>query len=533
MRNRISRSIRQFRRKVNNRLRARWFTFSEVRSRILIWYFLLTVCITLSSVLATFKIFCALEEQQAGDRLRRDIEALQQVVRQQNPATLSAPTVRNLLDQFVAKQVTDPKEYLFLVVNGELRLPDRATDLPHFLRHNPDLIRHWAQPTAGQPFVREDYIIRVVEPLPIVGETAVVMGIYDATLRYEMGETTLALVIQVTLGAMVLFSAIAWVIAGRILKPLRQLKDTAQAITETDLSQRMMVPGKDELAELTLTFNQMLDRLQAAFTSQQDFIKDVSHELRTPITIIQGHLELLGDDPEERRETIALVRDELKRMNRFVTDLLLLMRAERPHFLRLNPIDLEAFTHELFAKAQGLATRNWDLEAIGTGEIICDRQRITQIMMNLAQNATQYTQERDTIAIGTEITPQEVRLWVRDTGEGIAPEDQERIFDRFARGSNNERRSEGAGLGLSIVQALVKAHHGHLELFSRLGQGAKFTVVLPRRDASAEVLLPFQAALHPPRLSDSKPPTFRRAYSELICQESLETSEGGLGQLLG
>lgn len=499
MRNRISSAKRQLRR-IKDWLRDWRFIFSGVRSRILLWYFLLTICITIVSVMATFKIYCALEEQQAGERLQRDVEALQQVVRQQNPTTLSAETVQTLVNQLVAKQVTDPNESLFLVVNGELS-PDRAANLPHFLRHNPDLIRRWAQPTPGKPFVREGYIIRIVEPLPVVGESAVVMAIYDATIRYQMGETTLALVIQVTLAAMMLFSAIAWVIAGRILMPLRQLKETAQAITETDLSQRMQVQGKDELAELTLTFNQMLDRLQAAFTSQQDFIKDVSHELRTPITIIQGHLELLGDDPEERQETIALVRDELKRMNRFVSDLLLLMRAERPNFLRLSPIDLESFTHELFAKAQGLATRTWQLESIGMGEILCDRQRITQIMMNLAQNATQYTLARDTIALGTEITPHEVRLWVRDTGEGIAPEDQERIFDRFARGANSERRSEGAGLGLSIVQALVKAHHGHLELFSRLGQGARFTVILPHRESPAEALLPVQAASQPPRLS--------------------------------
>jgi signal transduction histidine kinase len=277
-----------------------------------------------------------------------------------------------------------------------------------------------------------------------------------------------------------------------LLSPLHQLRETAHAITETDLSRRLTVRGTDEIAELSLTFNNMLDRLQAAFTSQQDFIKDVSHELRTPITIIRGHLELLGNDPQEQQETIALVQDELKRMSRFVNDLLLLMRVERPNFLRWESIDLETFTEELFAKARGLASRNWQLEAKATGEILGDRQRLTQVMMNLAQNATQYTQEQDAIAIGTAVTGSEVRFWVRDTGEGIDPEDQERIFDRFARGSNSERRSDGSGLGLSIVYALVKAHNGHVELFSHLGEGARFTVVLPQRQSGTNSFIQSQ-----------------------------------------
>ncbi|NJL21535.1 MAG: HAMP domain-containing histidine kinase [Leptolyngbyaceae cyanobacterium SM1_3_5] len=244
---------------------------------------------------------------------------------------------------------------------------------------------------------------------------------------------------------------------------------------------------------------------QAAFTSQQDFIKDVSHELRTPITIIQGHLELLGDDPQERAETIALVRDELKRMNRFVTDLLLLMRAERPNFLRLSAVDLEMLTQELFAKATGLATRNWQLEAIAAGEMVCDRQRITQVVMNLAQNATQYTREGDTIAIGSALTNDTIRIWVRDSGEGITAEDQEYIFDRFARGRTSERRSEGAGLGLSIVQALVRAHDGHVELFSRLGQGSTFAIVLPKRALHQHQELPRSERLALSSLQESQP----------------------------
>ena len=114
------------------------------------------------------------------------------------------------------------------------------------------------------------------------------------------------------------------------------LADTARSISETDLTRRIPVSGRDEIAELARTFNAMLDRLEAAFATQRAFVSDASHELRTPITIVRGHLELLGDDPQERRETIALVTDELDRMSRFVDDLLLLAKAERDDFLRVG-----------------------------------------------------------------------------------------------------------------------------------------------------------------------------------------------------
>jgi signal transduction histidine kinase len=231
----------------------------------------------------------------------------------------------------------------------------------------------------------------------------------------------------------------------------------------------------------------MMDRLQAAFISQRNFINDAGHELRTPITIIRGHLELMGDDPKEVQETLTLVMDELERMNRFVNDLLLLAKAEQPDFLQLETIDVCTFTEELFAKIRVLGDglrptineRNWQLQATARGKIVADRQRLTQAVMNLAQNATQYTNNTDTIALGSMIHQGKVSFWIRDTGEGIAPADQQRIFERFARATNSRRRSEGAGLGLSIVQAIAEAHGGEVTLKSQPGAGAIFTIILP------------------------------------------------------
>jgi signal transduction histidine kinase len=272
---------------------------------------------------------------------------------------------------------------------------------------------------------------------------------------------------------------LAWVAAGRVLAPLRLLIRTARSVSESDLSQRILVKERGEIAELAITFNEMMDRLQASFDSQRNFINDAGHELRTPLTIVRGHLELMGDDPEEQRETLELVMDELNRMSRLVHDITLLAKAERPDFLQVEKVDIAAFTEELFAKAKALADREWRLDAKGTGTLVIDRQRITEAMMNLAQNATQHTQPGDMIALGSTLKRHQVQFWVRDTGEGVSVADQQRIFERFTRAGKSRSRSEGAGLGLSIVQAIVEAHHGSIKLSSQIGNGATFTLILP------------------------------------------------------
>lgn len=236
--------------------------------------------------------------------------------------------------------------------------------------------------------------------------------------------------------------------------------------------------GNDEVAQLAARFNDMLDRLEAAFETQRHLVDDAGHELRTPITIVRGHRELLGEDPDERRETMALVVDELDRMGRLVNDLLLLANSEQPDFLELETVDVGRLTAELARKSETLAERDWELESSGRGIIVADRQRLTQAMMQLAHNAVGHTSTEDRIALGSSVAGGEARLWVRDSGPGIALEEQERIFDRFARSSRG-RRTGGAGLGLAIVKAIIEAHHGRVELTSRLGAGATFVLVLP------------------------------------------------------
>jgi signal transduction histidine kinase len=166
-------------------------------------------------------------------------------------------------------------------------------------------------------------------------------------------------------------------------------------------------------------------------------------------------------------------------MGRIVEDLLVLAQADEPDFLVLDLVDVGALINELEAKASALGRREWRVEAIGRGIIVADRQRLTQAIVQLAQNAVQHTAEGAEIALGSAVAPTgEARFWVRDSGSGIAPEDQERIFERFVRGTGG-RRSGGAGLGLAIVRAIATAHGGRIELESSSDNGTTVTIVVP------------------------------------------------------
>ena len=304
-----------------------------------------------------------------------------------------------------------------------------------------------------------------------------VVASLTAAARDEV-ESAVRVAVGVSLVVLLLASLFIWLAAGRAIAPLQALSRTAKTISETDLSGRIPVRGGDEIAELGRTFNGMLDRLEIAFADQKDFLTDVSHELRTPITVIRGHLETLSDSPREREEATAVIQDELDRMSRYVDDLLLLAKAPRPDFLRLGPIDLDLFTHDLFTKARSLGDRDWRIDGTGVGIVVADAQRITQAVMNLADNAVRHTRDGDPIWLGSSMVGDQARLWVRDEGPGVDPADRERIFGRYAR-ANSSGPAEGAGLGLSIVRAIADAHQGRVELDSQLGLGSTFTIVLP------------------------------------------------------
>ena len=227
----------------------------------------------------------------------------------------------------------------------------------------------------------------------------------------------------------------------------------------------------------------MLERLDAGFSAQRQFLDDAGHELKTPLTVLRGHLELLDpDDPEEVRETRDLLLSESDRMSRLVGDLIVLAKSRRPDFLTPAPVDLATLTPTLLATARGLGDRDWQLDEVADGTVVVDEQRITQAVLQLADNAVKHTVPGDTVAIGSARDRGVLRLWVRDTGPGVPEHHRDAVFERFGRGDVRPG-DEGFGLGLSIVRAIAEAHGGTVTVTdARPGgtpPGARFELVLP------------------------------------------------------
>ncbi|KAM9863042.1 cell wall metabolism sensor histidine kinase WalK [Leucobacter sp. BZR 635] len=306
----------------------------------------------------------------------------------------------------------------------------------------------------------------------------------------------------VALAGLLLCSGVAWLVAGQILAPVREVYRVARGITEHDLTERVPVDGSDDIAQVAETFNEMLDRLEDAHRTQQQFVDDAGHELRTPITIVRGHLELLSEDPEERQATIRLVTDELARMSRIVSDLLVLARAQQHDFVRLADHDVAALTLDIEAKAQALGDRRWQLMEVAEGEAAIDAQRVTQAVLQLAANAVQVTDSGDRIRIGSRFegagADRRLSVWVADEGPGVSEEAAKRIFDRFVHGGHVTARSDtagssprhGSGLGLAIVRAITDGHGGSAWVESTLGEGATFGIDLPAPTAAPELTSP-------------------------------------------
>ncbi|RNL60604.1 sensor histidine kinase [Nocardioides marmoriginsengisoli] len=285
--------------------------------------------------------------------------------------------------------------------------------------------------------------------------------------------------------ALILMIAVAAVYSGRLLAPLRVLRSTAQEINATDLSRRIPVRGQDDIAALTSTVNAMLDRLEAGFATQREFLDDAGHELKTPLTILRGHLELLDPaDAAEVDETRVLLLDEVDRMSRLVEDLILLAKSERPDFLAPAPTDVATLLESVRAKASALGDRDWVTETDAAGEAVVDEQRITQAVLQLAANAVKHSEDGSRIVLGAWVRGNELQLWVRDRGAGVPELDRQRVFERFGR-STGSPDDDGFGLGLSIVRAIAEAHGGRAWVEDAV-PGARFVIAVPwvRRDAS-------------------------------------------------
>ena len=229
------------------------------------------------------------------------------------------------------------------------------------------------------------------------------------------------------------------------------------------------------------------------------FVQDASHELRTPITVALGHAELIQrrTDDDTTAEDAAIIADELLRLRRLADRLLVLAGSEDPGFLHRIDVELEEILSDAVRRWTS-TSRRWLVRSDGEAHVLADPERLAVALDALIENAVNHTHEGDTIELGARRAATSAVLSVHDSGTGIPAEDLDRIFDRFARAdAGRERRSNGFGLGLSIVRTIVEAHGGRIDVRSQEGAGTTFRIELPvpagagrRTDVQGPIVVP-------------------------------------------
>jgi len=461
----------------------------SARNRIVAWLVLLVLIALVVNQLVATRVLLTRVEADTATEIEHEYGKFRAFTERHVESSAAAITdVSQLLDAYLVSNVPERSETFFSVVDGRAQSRSSPEPLarldkdPEFVemvaRAREPLHGRW-ESTAGE--VRFGAFPIHIEDDERWGQLVVVEFMAPAR---DAALATLRTIAAISLAGLAIGAVAAWLVAGRILRPVRLVRDTAERISESDLTQRIDVSGDDEVAQLARTFNRMLDRIESAFTDQRRFLDDAGHELRTPLTIVRGHLEVMGPSEEDRAATLALVNDELARMSRIVDDLLLLARAQRPDFISPHAVDLADLVVEVVAKSQALGQRRWLVDELAEATVTADGQRLTQALMQLTANAVEHTDTGDRISVGSAVHDDRVLLWVDDDGSGIPQADQERIFERFAtshRRRTAATRSDSTGLGLAIVRSIAEGHGGTVRLHSIPGEGSRFTLDIPLR----------------------------------------------------
>ena len=276
-------------------------------------------------------------------------------------------------------------------------------------------------------------------------------------------------------------------IAKRSLMPIRKIITSAEVISQGNLSERVPpTRTKDELGELTDALNGMLASVESAFIREKQFSSDASHELRTPVTVVRAYTETLLKEPaltEEQRESFQIILTECSRMEKIISQLLIITRGhEKRYPICIETIHMKELI-ESIAETMEEQLKDHEMKLLSHCsakiEMQADQSLLTQMLLNLVENAIKYGKEKGTIVLSVKQNDEATILSVKDNGIGISDEALPYIFDRFYRVDASRNRN-GSGLGLSIVKWIVDTHQGSIVVRSKLDHGTEFVITIPK-----------------------------------------------------
>ncbi|HUF54315.1 MAG TPA: ATP-binding protein [Dehalococcoidia bacterium] len=353
-----------------------------------------------------------------------------------------------------------------------------------------------AQVLTGEPvnttLASEDGGDQRVYAERLVGSNGVVWGavqiVGDAQyINDTVSDFQTALVVVGAI-ALVLSLLAGYVIARSALQPLERVIRVAREIEAEDLGRRIHAEDAPaEVQRLSDTFDAMLDRLEKAFGAQRDFMMDMSHELRTPLAALRGNIDVLLLDENldaESRDQLQRMSREVQRMIRLTSNLLYSAHADAGREVAKAPVELDVLVLEACRQARALRPEvSLKIAEEDQVTVTGDYDLLKQVVLNLLDNALKYSPAGTTVTVYVSGDEREARVAVADQGHGISAVQLPHIFERMYRAENGQRRTTGAGLGLSISDWIARAHGGRIMVESEPGSGSTFTLVLPREAA--------------------------------------------------
>ncbi|MBI3737578.1 MAG: HAMP domain-containing protein [Chloroflexi bacterium] len=355
---------------------------------------------------------------------------------------------------------------------------------------------NWDRPLSVKPGAQASFSTTVNESgeantrvftLPVMDNNQIVGYVQTSQSLESVQQTLEQLQLSLLLGIpfLTLLAALGgYFLAGRALKPVDEITNTARRISAEDLSARLNLPDSgDELGRLASTFDEMLARLDNSFRRERQFTSDASHELRTPLAAMQtiiGVTRSRKRTSAEYEKALDDLGEETNRLRSLTEDLLMLARGEQPITAQRERVDLSALLEDVaesltpLAEAKGLSM---ECRVQPNLTVRGNRDGLIRLFVNLVDNAIKFT-ELGSVTVSTQVEAGAIRISVSDTGRGISPEHLDHIFDRFYR-ADTSRTQTGAGLGLAIARQIVLAHKGEITVTGKVGEGTRITVSLP------------------------------------------------------
>jgi len=437
------------------------------------------------STLIAFGLFRNYTQNQAKRELRREAAGLtqlyaEQALRSQEKGTAPPFFAAGKLERASGNKLFSVGPPFFSgQASGLRRLPESAVDFKAILRGK-TVEFEFTPPGEHRTF------LAVAHPLYLDKNGDPFGGLIVATpqaqLRSQATRLVLRLAIALLVGLLVT-AVLAWYLSGRITRPVRRLAQAADEVAEGHYDTAVPeVPGRDEIADLADSFRRMTERLGEAEELERNFLMTVSHELRTPLTAIRGHVEALregvADDPAARSASLDVIAAEAGRLERLVGDVLDLAKLDTRRFtVRHEEVDMAQLLEQAYAAFGEEAKQreiDYSQEVSAQPVIVTDGDRVLQIITNLVANAFRWTPNGGSVELHLSAENGRIHVAVEDSGPGIGPDEQERIFRPFWT-----HDGKGTGLGLAIARELAVALGGTIDLDSEVGRGSRFELVLP------------------------------------------------------